>query len=589
MMTAPGAAKRGGDDERPAKRWHIEPRMHPKHGPPPHPPSNFHSQTREASQSGTTARLSRLRCALHILSVWVGFSEAIGFRAPPTARALEMQESRWEIPQSIWRTSDAKRLSPEELLSAAMPLEPRFKLSSTRATRHEDYSIGHPGTERPTTLGNEPSDLERTSGWQIPQQREASDAANPETRNQVFEFSAKSAAHASEFSRVQERGLFREATIRPAPSAAIANPALSEIARYSDARRSGPLTYILRLTQSTILDSNVNASELNRRRDLQISVGPALLTQLGNEETKWRLGGVYVGAFNDFVNRSAQRTFDHIGSLSINSNSNRIRFSLQTSAQKLTSSFPDVGERVTRTTLYGVGTMVCKWGEKLSSELNADFTESSFDRFLSSKEYRVQSLHLYQFSAKTRIGLGTAIGVLSPSIGFEQRYTQGLTRIEYQPTEKLQFNALCGMERREFVETNTHKINPVWLTSVSWAITPKTALSLNIGRRAFASASLAFQNYTVSTTSLSLSHQLTNSLSASITGQHETSKYTSASSGVRTGRLDHYFLGRIELAWAIKRWLSAGSFLEFSENHSEGEGAQPFSRTRAGLSLNLSF
>jgi hypothetical protein len=233
--------------------------------------------------------------------------------------------------------------------------------------------------------------------------------------------------------------------------------------------------------------------------------------------------------------------------------------------------------------------MVCKWGEKLSSEMNADFTDSSFDRFLSSKEFRVQSLHLYQLSAKTRIGLGTAIGVLSPSVGIEQRYTQGLTRIEYQPTEKLRFNALGGMERREFQETNTHSLNPVWLATASWAITPKTAIALNFGRRAFASASLSFQNYAVTSTSLSLSHQLTDSLSASITGQYETSKYSSASSGVSTGRQDHYFLGRLELAWALKRWLSASSFLEFSENKSEGEGAQPFSRTRAGLSLNLSF
>ena len=400
---------------------------------------------------------------------------------------------------------------------------------------------------------------------------------------------SKLTVHPNDLSPLREQGLFREITIRPAPSAAITNPALAEITRYSDARRSGPLTYILRLSQSAILDSNVNASDLNRRRDLQLSVGPALLAQLGNEETRWRVGGVYIGAFNDFVNRSAQQTFDQIGSISINSNTNKIRFSLQTSAQKLTSSFPDIGERVTRTTLYGVGTMVCKWGEKLSSEMNADFTDSSFDRFLSSKEYRIQSLHLYEFSAKTRIGLGTAMGILSPSAGFEQRYTQGLTRIEYQPTEKLRFNALCGVERRHFENTNTHKLNPVWLTTTSWAISPKTALTLNVGRRAFASASLAFQNYTVTSTSLSLSHQLTEALSTSISGRHETSKYSSASSGLKTGRIDHYFIGRLELAWAIKRWLSAGSFLEFSENNSEGEGAQPFSRTRVGLTLNLSF
>jgi hypothetical protein len=513
-------------------------------------------------------------------------SEALGFRAPPAVRA---QEPQGTTQQEFWRSTGTKNRSPEELLTAAPPPEPSFRFSAARAGRYAAPPNSQLRDQNQTKSGDSPADSRLPPESPILPFQQAPEYLNPEGPGKALRLEVKPTAHASDLPPVQERGLFREATIRPAPSAAIANPALTEITRYSDARRSGPLTYILRLTQSAILDSNVNASELNRRRDLQISVGPAILTQLGNEETQWRVGGVYIGAFNDFVNRSAQQTFDQIGSLSINSNTNRIRFSLQTSAQKLTSSFPDLGERVTRTTLYGAGTMVCKWGEKLSSEMNADFTDSSFDRFLRSKEYRIQSLHLYQFSPKTLFGLGSAIGVLSPSAGFEQRYFQGLTRIEYQPTEKLRFNALGGMERREFQDTNSHSLNPVWLATAIWAITPKTSLALDVGRRAFASASLAFQNYAVTSTSLSLSHQLTDSLSVSVTGRHETSKYTSASQAVQAGRTDHYFLGRLELAWAIKRWMSAGSFLEFSENNSEGEGAQPFTRTRVGLSLNLSF
>jgi hypothetical protein len=383
--------------------------------------------------------------------------------------------------------------------------------------------------------------------------------------------------------------LFREITIRPAPSAIIANPALAEITRFSDARRSGPLTYVLRLTQSATHDSNVAATATNPRSDLQLGVGPTLLAKLGTEETRWQIGGAYIGAFSDFVNRSAQRTFDHIGSLSINSNANRIRFSLQASAQRLTSSFPDIGERVTRTTLYGAGTMVCKWGEKLSSELNTDFTDSTFDRFLSSREYRVQSLHIYEFGPKTRIGIGSAAGKLVPSVGNAQRYAQALARIEYRPTEKLSFNVLCGVDRREFATSATHSINPVYQGTASWYITPKTSLTLNAGRRSFASVLLAFQNFTVSTTGVSLIHQMTRSISATITAEQEKSVYSSASSGVSADRIDHYYRGRLELAWAIKQWLSAGSFLELSENNSTGQGAQPFSRRRVGITLNFSF
>jgi hypothetical protein len=233
--------------------------------------------------------------------------------------------------------------------------------------------------------------------------------------------------------------------------------------------------------------------------------------------------------------------------------------------------------------------MVCKWGEKLSSELNADFTDSTFDRFLSSKEYRVQSLHVYEFSPKTRIGIGSAAGKLVPSLGDEQRYLQGLARLEYRPTEKLFFNVLCGLDRRQFETSGTHSINPVYQGTASWYITPKTSLTLNAGRRTFSSASLAFQNFAVSTTGVSLMHQLTPSISATITGEHEKSVYSSVLSGVSADRVDHFYRGRLELAWALKRWLSAGSFLELSENKSRGEGAQPFSRTRVGITVTLSF
>ena len=473
-----------------------------------------------------------------------------------------------------------------------MPPAPNHRFTVAAAYRPDFYNQPAPPENNPPP-GDDPTPLELpAAGPVLPLDfsiQTHSEQPDPDGRGDRLSIDTTAAQLDSNRTASRGPNLFREITIRPAPSAIIANPALAEIARFSDARRSGPITYVLRLTQSAIHDSNVAASATNRQSDLQLSIGPSLLAQLGNEETRWRIGGAYLGAFSDFVNRSAQQTFDHLGTLSINSNTNRIRFSLQASAQRLTSSFPDIGERVTRTTLYGAGTMVCKWGEKLSSELNADFTDSTFDRFLSSKEYRVQSLHIYEFSPKTRIGIGSATGKLIPSLGDEQRYVQGLARVEYRPTEKLFFNVLGGLDRREFETAGTHSINPVYQGTASWYITPKTSLTLNAGRRSFSSASLALQNFAVSTTGISLMHQLTPSVSATITGEREKSVYSSTSSGVNADRIDHYYRGRIELAWALKQWLSAGSFLELSENNSQGEGAQPFSRTRVGITINLSF
>jgi hypothetical protein len=88
---------------------------------------------------------------------------------------------------------------------------------------------------------------------------------------------------------------------------------------------------------------------------------------------------------------------------------------------------------------------------------------------------------------------------------------------------------------------------------------------------------------------ISLIHQLTHSVSATITGEREKSVYSSASSGINADRIDHYYRGRLELAWTLKQWLSAGSFFELSENDSLGQGAQPFSRARVGVTVNLSF
>jgi hypothetical protein len=516
-------------------------------------------------------------------------AEAVGFRAPPPVGARDFSIS------SIARYTERPPTHPQsaaDRLSAPIPAAPNRRLAVGADSDPEFGSVPIPPENDRTFQDDQPSLQAAAASPLLP--LDFSIQTHPEKPDldvHPDRFAINSTATHADANTPAGRGpnLFREITIRPAPSAIIANPALAEIARFSDARRSGPVTYVVRLTQSAIHDSNVAASATNRRSDLQLSVGPALLAQLGNEETRWRIGGAYIGAFSDFVNRSAQQTFDHLGTLSLNSNTNRIRFSLQASAQKLTSSFPDIGERVTRTTLYGAGTMVCKWGEKLSSELNADFTDSTFDRFLSSKEYRLQSLHVYDFSAKTRIGIGSAAGKLVPSLGNTQLYVQGLARVEFRPSEKLFFNVLCGVDRREFETSGTHRLNPVYQGTASWYLTPKTSLTLNAGRRSFSSASLAFQNFAVSTMGISLIHQLTHSVSATITGEREKSVYSSASSGINADRIDHYYRGRLELAWTLKQWLSAGSFFELSENDSLGQGAQPFSRARVGVTVNLSF
>ncbi len=364
-------------------------------------------------------RASRIACA------WLGLAEAVGFRAPPPVGARDFSSS-----SIAWHAEKrpAPNQSPAELLSAPIPPTPNRRLSVATASNPEFGSIPVPPDNNPTSHDDQTPLEASAAGPVLPLDFSIrTHPDQPDLGGHPDHLSINTTATHPDLSAPAGRGpnLFREITIRPAPSAIIANPALAEIARFSDARRSGPLTYVFRLTQSAIHDSNVAASATNRRSDLQLSVGPALLAQLGNEETRWRIGGAYIGAFSDFVNRSAQQTFDHLGTLSVNSNTNRIRFSLQASAQRLTSSFPDIGERVTRTTLYGAGTMVCKWGEKLSSELNADFTDSTFDRFLSSKEYRIQSLHVYEFSPKTRIGIGSAAGKLVASIGNEQLYVQG--------------------------------------------------------------------------------------------------------------------------------------------------------------------
>ena len=101
--------------------------------------------------------------------------------------------------------------------------------------------------------------------------------------------------------------LFWQAAVPPSTGETSPFENYAEMARYSQMRRKGPLSYSLRLNTTSIYDDNITLATRDKRGDLHLAVGPAVRVLFGGDESTLRLGANYNGTGSWFVRTPAQR------------------------------------------------------------------------------------------------------------------------------------------------------------------------------------------------------------------------------------------------------------------------------------------
>jgi len=347
--------------------------------------------------------------------------------------------------------------------------------------------------------------------------------------------------------------------------------------------------YALKLNTFVVYDDNVSLTKTDKRRALQISIGPTASMLLGSDESLIRLGATYAGAATSFWDSPHEQALDQTFGISAEWNGSRMHVTFTTGVQSSHNSSLDAGDRVGRMVQYAGGTASYQVTGKTSADLGADITKAHFDTLLSSSEYRVQEFLNHQWSPKIQWGLGATQGVTNGENAARQTYLQGLIRVITRLTGKLGFNASAGNEWRHYDSGQPATSAPVFGASAVWQATGKTTFSLDSRRRTFSSAALVSQNYESTSTSISVHEMLTATVGASLSVGMEKAQYSTSSPQIQADREDSYLFSRISLEWLASRNCTLGTFYESGNNNSKGSQGASFRRNRIGLSLSLNF
>ena len=383
--------------------------------------------------------------------------------------------------------------------------------------------------------------------------------------------------------------LFWQAAVPSSTGASSPFENYAEMARYSQMRRKGPVSYSLRLSSAAIYDDNILLAKTDKRSDMHLSMGPALRMLVGEDESTLRLGANYNGTASWFMRTPNQRAYEQNAGIDGGWSGSRLKLGFRLGLQRTRSGSIDAGDRVGRQVYYAGLTSSYPFTAKLSGELSADVTRASFDALLGSREYRAQQYLNYQCTPKLQLGLGATEGLLRPDAGLGQHYEQALFRAVAQPTAKLGVNASAGVEHRHFESGLASTFTPVYNAAVSWQATGQTSFSLEGRRRVFSSASLGSQNYESTNVTLSAKEMLAATVDATLSIGAERAVYKAVTSAVEASRRDDFVFTRASLDWAIYRNCSLGVFYEFSKNASKGPEGHPFLRNRTGVSVSVSF
>jgi hypothetical protein len=226
---------------------------------------------------------------------------------------------------------------------------------------------------------------------------------------------------------------------------------------------------------------------------------------------------------------------------------------------------------------------------KTSVDLNGDYTRSEFDGLISSSQVDASALYNYDYSPRTQVGVGGAAGYVIVPGSDDQEYQEANVRATYRATGKLTLIAEGGAEIREYGGGGVSAVTPVFSVSGAWAAREGTQVNLSLQRQIYVSAILAGQDYTATSVNLSVTQRISDYVGVSLALGYINSDYSATASNVSATREDNYFDISPAIQWKALSWLSVGIFYDYSQNVSQGQGADSFMRDRGGVEFALIF
>lgn len=374
------------------------------------------------------------------------------------------------------------------------------------------------------------------------------------------------------FASTRQISQAQEATASDAPAATTAaSPSSSSgfLTSPSDLLHWKMFTLHPRLAVAATYDDNVSLRRTNELSDLFFTFSPGISAVAGEPFGGGRTLALDYGMnIFKFVDHDEFDAVDHAFRVSGLLPLAKLTLGGAASFQKISTPEIDFGIRVVRMVYTAGVTADYQISPKTSVDVGGGYSRTDYDdpRLINSEEWQGQAFINNQISAKIKLGLGLAGGVLEQDQGASQSYEQFLLRAIYTITYKLDLSAAVGVEYRQFEpfdrvtgirivitptmtnvfplvtrEKGADRFSPVFNISATYRPRDGTVLTLEAHRRDQNSATFAGANYISTGFSVGLRQKFFERFGFSFNGGFENNSYHASLQNQSVDRDDTYY------------------------------------------------
>jgi hypothetical protein len=340
--------------------------------------------------------------------------------------------------------------------------------------------------------------------------------------------------------------------------------------------------YNLGVTVREVYDDNINISSFQRISDTYTVIEPAIHLGFGDSAGGFNyLTFDYIASVYFFAEQTERNGVEHLIHLAAQHDfghlvlgiSQDVRILDGTSLDNLSNTTgvqanTDVG-RATRVNTY---TTTVNASYDLTGKLflsgQLGYAISDYETLISSQVASGNIYINYVYSPKLVIGLGATGGVnSSDGSTSDETFEQMNVRAIYILSGKISLSLSGGLEFRQF-GGGGDSVSPVYEIAGSYRPFENTTVTIAGSRHTNSSATLAGQDYSETSISLTFSQRLFGRVTCSLGVGYTNSDYLSATTGASTARSDNYFYIEPSVDLDITRYWSIGVYYLYRQDSS---------------------
>jgi hypothetical protein len=353
----------------------------------------------------------------------------------------------------------------------------------------------------------------------------------------------------------------------------------------------GPFDVLPTFRAGVVYDDNIYIQSIKKTSDVIWTLSPGLVLAAGDyrQRESSLLTIAYSPSIILFTEHDRNDAVDHDALLDLMWRPASWTVELKQKFEKISGPVPEVANRTSRSLYNTALDIIYDLTPKTSLEIEGQQSINEWNNPLRSyNEWTGGGWLNYWITPKVQLGAGLTAGFMDISQEPNQTYQQALIRAKYAVSEKLELRISGGPELREFQGRQSDRVGGIFGFGMTYNLSERTRLLLDVYRRDRSSLVLSGQNYTATGFTAGLRQVLSDGYTLRLDGGFENANYYSTTSSVKNaGQFDYFFI-RTALEVQLRERLTLEAFYQYRQRHSSS-AANEFYNHQIGLSSTYHF